>query len=79
MNAIMKEQILADGSLNTLMCEIESILNSRPLTKVSDDQRDASALTPNHLLLLKSNRCYHKGCFLTKMDTAGEDGNKCDS
>ena len=33
MNALMKEQILDDESLNTLMCEIESILNSRPLTK----------------------------------------------
>ena len=66
MNALMKEQILDDESLNTLMCEIESILNSRPLTKVSDDQRDASALTPNHLLLLKSNHCYPPGLFSNK-------------
>ncbi len=63
MNALMKEQLLNDEGLNTLMCEIESILNSRPLTKVSDDQRDASALTPNHLLLLKANHCYPPGLF----------------
>ena len=66
MKAVMKEQVLDDESLNTLMCEIESILNSRPLTNVSDDQRDASALTLNHLLLLKSNNCYPLGVFPSK-------------
>ena len=35
------------------MCEVESIVNSRPLTKVSDDARDLEPLTPNHLLLLR--------------------------
>lgn len=43
-----------DESLNTLMCEIEAIVNSRPITKVSDDPRDQMPLTPNHLLLLRS-------------------------
>ena len=44
---------LNDESLETLFCEVEMILNSRPLTKVSDDVNDASPLTPNHLLLLR--------------------------
>ena len=32
------------------MCEIESILNSRPLAAVSDDEVDLIALTPAMLL-----------------------------
>ncbi|KAI8116322.1 hypothetical protein CVS40_11598 [Lucilia cuprina] len=33
------------------MCEIESIINSRPLTFVSIKHEDDDAITPNHLLL----------------------------
>ena len=50
--AILREQTLDDESLLTLMCEIEYIINGRPLTNVSNDPRDLEALTPNHLLLL---------------------------
>jgi len=52
MNGLMKEQTLDDEGLATLMCEVESIVNSRPITKSSDDPKDLEALTPNHLLLL---------------------------
>ncbi|XP_038063156.1 uncharacterized protein LOC119733862 [Patiria miniata] len=52
--SLMKQQTLTDESLHTLLCEVESIINSRPLTRVSDDVNDLEALTPNHLLLLKS-------------------------
>ena len=54
MGALTKEQILDDEGLVTLMCEAESIVNGRPVTKVSDDPKDLEALTPNHLLLLRS-------------------------
>ncbi|XP_067669914.1 uncharacterized protein [Haliotis asinina] len=37
----------------TLLCEIEAILNSRPLTTVSGDPDDLCPLTPNHLLMMK--------------------------
>ena len=53
--ALLKNQSLDDESLQTLMCEVEAILNARPLTKTSDDPRDLKAITPNHLLLLRSD------------------------
>lgn len=52
--ALMKEQPLDDEGLTTLMCEVESVVNGRPITKSSDDPSDSEALTPNHLLLLRS-------------------------
>jgi len=52
MKAQLKQQVLHNEGLNTLMCEVESIVNGRPIPKVSDDPRDLNALTPNHLLLL---------------------------
>ena len=47
---------LDDESLRTLMVETEAIVNSRPLS--TDDPADPSsvgALTPNHLLTMKSS------------------------
>ncbi|XP_072037120.1 uncharacterized protein [Amphiura filiformis] len=53
---LSKEQTLSDESLQTLFCEVESIINSRPLTLVSGDAQDLEPLTPNHLLLLKTHQ-----------------------
>ena len=61
--AILKEQQLDDESLNTLMCEVESVVNGRPITKLSDDPRDNEPLTPNHLLLLRSGSRVPPGVF----------------
>ena len=36
--------------LQTLVVEVEAILNDRPLTHVSSDLEDAEPLTPAHLL-----------------------------
>ena len=41
-----------DEVLSTWFCEVESIVNGRPITKVGDDAADSAPLTPNHLLLL---------------------------
>ena len=49
---------LSDDVLNTVFCEAENIVNSRPMTKVSDDATDSEPLTPNHLLMLKGNFSY---------------------
>jgi hypothetical protein len=40
MNSVLREQIMDDEGLNTLLCEIESILNDRPVTRNSDDHND---------------------------------------
>ena len=67
MKAITREQVLDDEGLHTLMCEVESVVNGRPITKVSDDPRDLEALTPNHLLLLRPGITAPPGKF-TKDD-----------
>ncbi len=61
--ATLKEQQLDDESLNTLMCEVESVVNGRPITKLSDDPRDSEPLIPNHLLLLRSGSNVPPGIF----------------
>ena len=67
MKALMKEQVLDDEGLNTLMCEVEAIVDGRPITKLSDDPRDLEPLTPNHLLLLRAGPTVPPGTF-TKYD-----------
>ena len=47
-----KYTTLTDESLITLMCEVENVMNSRPITTVSSDVLDLRPLTPNHLLKL---------------------------
>ena len=49
--AIVGNRTLTDDVLSTTMCLVEEIMNSRPLTSVSDDPEDLEALTPNHVLL----------------------------
>ena len=49
--------------LQTLIAEVAGILNSPPLTPVSSDPKDLEALTPNHLLLLRSNPSLPVGSF----------------
>lgn len=63
MKALLKQQVLDDEGLSTLMCEVESIVNGRPITKVSDDAKDLNALTPNHLLLLRAGTTIPPGVF----------------
>ncbi len=63
LSALVRNQTLDDEGLHTFMCEAEAIINARPLTKVSDDPQDLNALTPNHLLLLRSNATFSPGLF----------------
>ena len=45
------------------MCEVEAMVNGRPITKVSDDPCDLEPLTPNHLLLLRAGPSVPSGTF----------------
>ena len=54
---------LTDDILNTLFAEVEGIINHRPLTKVSDDVADDRALTPSHLLMVRSSPQISPGNF----------------
>ena len=63
LKALLKQQTIDDEGLTTLMCEVEAVINGRPLTKVSDDPRDVGALTPNHLLLLRAGPELPPGVF----------------
>jgi hypothetical protein len=65
LTALMNEQKvkLTNEALQTFLCEVESILNHRPLTPVTDDPQDCDALTPNHLLLLNATNSFPPGLF----------------
>ena len=45
------KQILTYEEFLTLLCQIEASLNSRPLTPISNDPNDVSALTPGHFMI----------------------------
>lgn len=48
---VVGETILTYEELCTVMAQIESCLNSRPLCPLSDDPSDMGALTPSHFLV----------------------------
>ncbi|XP_064622573.1 uncharacterized protein LOC135484816 [Lineus longissimus] len=50
MNSILQKQSLDDERLDTIFAEVENVVNSRPLTVVSNDPKDQLPLTPNDLL-----------------------------
>lgn len=66
LNAILNQQILDYEGLSTLLIEVESIINSRPITQVSEDPKDLEASTPSHLLLLRSEVPLTPGVFRKK-------------
>ena len=57
LKSVVKDRLLHDtlhktqDTLHTLLLEIKSIVNSRPLTSVSDDIDDLKPLVPNHFLI----------------------------
>ncbi len=64
LNSVLRTQNLDEECLYTVFCEVEAIINSRPITKASTDPNDLEALTPNHLLLLKSKPLLPPGVFV---------------
>ena len=70
LRALLGQQLVTDEMLQTLMAKVAGILNSPPLTPVSSDPKDLEPLTPNHLLLLRSNPSL-------KIVTASAVGDRC--
>lgn len=60
---MLKQLTLDDDMLQTALCEVECILNDRPVTTVSSYPNDVEPLTPNHLLQLKSEPLFPPGFF----------------
>lgn len=81
LDSLISNMVLTDETLSTVFCEVERILNDRPLTKVSSDSSDLEALTPNHLLLLRKNssirmggkdECWQRGRWKQAKDIANQ-------
>lgn len=70
-NIVVREQVLNDDCLHTLFCEIEAILNDRPITANSNVLSDLEPFTPNHLLLMKRKPNLPSGIF-SKTDNYGK-------
>ncbi|XP_065076502.1 uncharacterized protein LOC135700039 [Ochlerotatus camptorhynchus] len=51
MRKVLGEASLNYEEMNTALVQIEGVLNSRPLTQLSEDPNDISALTPAHFLV----------------------------
>ena len=51
LKTIVKDRLLTEEALSTFLTEVESIINSCPLTAASDGIDDLEPITPNHLLL----------------------------
>ena len=54
---------LDDECFRTLLCEAECIINSRPLTSISNDTDDYIPLSPSQILLLKPTLSAPPGNF----------------
>ena len=54
LTSLLTQQTFSHETLQTMLCEVEAIINNRPLTPFSTDAFDQPPLTPNHLLLLRS-------------------------
>ena len=51
---VLGRTLLSFSELNTLLIKIEGVIKSRPLTAVSDDNRDPLPITPAHLAIGRS-------------------------
>ncbi|XP_071812124.1 uncharacterized protein [Apostichopus japonicus] len=80
LHGILKQQSVDKDVLQTVLTEVENILNSRPITDLSPEAHDEEPLTPNHLLLMRkgatapigktgvySKRRWHQAQYLSSL------------
>jgi hypothetical protein len=48
---VMGSRHMTVEEFSTLLCQVEAMLNSRPITAMSSDPNDLTALTPGHFLI----------------------------
>ena len=51
LRVVLGPSVVDDEVLQTVLCEVEFMVNSRPITYISSEADDFSPLTPNHFLL----------------------------
>jgi hypothetical protein len=82
LKGLCNEQKLTDETLLTLLTQVEGIMNSRPITTVSDDPDCIEPLSPSQLLTLKRPQVQPVDVFV-KQDVYARrlagDGDKCSS
>ena len=61
--SIVRDQMFAVKALFTFLIEVESIINSRPLTETSDDVNDLELITPYCLFICNWCPNYHLRIF----------------
>ena len=63
LRVVLGSQCVSDDLLQTVLAEVEFVINSRPLTYVSSDISDAEPLTPNHFLVGQPEAALPPGVF----------------
>lgn len=63
LRAILRTQVVMEPLLQTLLTEVERVLNGRALTANSDDPNDLQPLRPVHFLMQRQSICLTPGIF----------------
>jgi hypothetical protein len=64
LSCVLREQNPSDETLMTTLVDVERILNNQPIVPLVTDDPENIALTPNSLLLLRSNTGLNSNCTI---------------
>jgi hypothetical protein len=64
LTATLGQSLVSDEVLSSALVEVESILNSRPLCRSSEDPKDEETLTPAHFLMQRRAVALPPGNFV---------------
>ena len=63
LETVTNDRPMYEEVLRTFLVEVESMLNSRPVTSISDDYKDLQVLNPNHFLTDKLTKYFSSNEF----------------